>query len=130
MVRNAKAKGIGAERELIHQFWKNGWSACRVAGSGASRYPSPDIIAGKNVRKIVIECKTTKDKRQAFSAKQIEELKEFSDLFGAEPWVAVKFYNNDWHFLTLADLNSTGENYSLNIETARRRGFMFEEMIE
>ena len=41
-----KSKGINAERELIRLFEDtNKWSACRVAGSGSSRYPSPDIIA-------------------------------------------------------------------------------------
>ncbi|MBW2967284.1 Holliday junction resolvase, partial [Candidatus Woesearchaeota archaeon] len=36
---NRKAKGLSAERELIHMFWKNGWSALRVAASGAIKYP-------------------------------------------------------------------------------------------
>lgn len=42
-----KSKGINAEREIIHLFWSMpGWTACRVAGSGSMKYPSPDVIAG------------------------------------------------------------------------------------
>ena len=125
-----KSKGINGERELIHLFWQNSWSACRIAGSGSTKYPSPDIIAGNNIRKLAIESKVTKDRRQAFSAKQITELKRFADIFGAEPWVAVKFNNNDWYFLTLEDINETPNNYSITFETAVRRGLSFEELLD
>ena len=125
-----KSKGINAERELIHLFWGNGWSACRVAGSGSSRYPSPDVIAGNNVRKLAIECKVTKDIRQYFTKKQVNELKEFGNIFGAEPWTAVKFNNVNWYFLTLEDLDPTPEGYSVSLESAKRKGFLFEEVIK
>jgi Holliday junction resolvase len=124
-----KSKGINGERELIHLFWANGWSACRVAGSGSTKYPSPDIIAGNNIRKLVIESKVTKDRRQALSSKQINELREFAAIFGAEPWVAVKFNNHDWYFLTLEDINEAGNNYAINFETAVRRGLSFDELL-
>jgi Holliday junction resolvase len=123
-----KSKGINAERELIHKFWSNGWSACRIAGSGSMRYPSPDIIAGNNVRKIAIECKATKEIRQYFTKKEICELKEFCRLFGAEPWTGVKFDRVDWYFLTVEDLENNGEGYSISIEGAKRKGFVFEEL--
>lgn len=124
-----KSKGINAERELIHLFWAKGWSACRVAGSGSTKYPSPDVIAGNNVRKLAIECKVTKDVRQYFTGKEILELQEFSRVFGAEPWVGVKFNNVDWYFLTLEDIKNAGEGYSVNIQGAKRKGFLFDEMI-
>ena len=125
-----KSKGINAERELIHLFWKNGWSACRVAGSGSTKYPSPDVLAGNNVRKLAIECKVTKDVRQYFTAKEIDELKMFAKIFGAEPWVCVKFNNVDWYFLTLEDLGGSGEGHSINIPGAKRKGFRFGELIK
>lgn len=125
-----KSKGINAERELIHLFWKNSWSACRIAGSGSARYPSPDVIAGNNVRKLAIECKVTRDVRQYLTGKEIDELKEFSKVFGAEPWVGVKFNNVDWYFLTLEDIKDAGEGYSVSLEMAKRRGFLFDELIK
>lgn len=124
-----KSKGINAERELIHLFWKRGWSACRIAGSGSTKYPSPDIIAGNNVRKIAIECKVTKGVRQYFTAKEITELQEFSRVFGAEPWIGVKFNNIDWYFLTIEDIKDTGNGHSINIPGAKMKGFLFEELI-
>ncbi|NQU78249.1 Holliday junction resolvase [Candidatus Woesearchaeota archaeon] len=124
-----KSKGINAERELIHLFWQNGWTACRVAGSGSIKYPCPDIIAGNNVRKMAIECKVTKNIRQYFSKKQIGELIEFANRFGAEPWTAVKFNNVAWYFLTIEDLNKSGENYSTSIQNSKRKGFSFDELV-
>ena len=53
---NLKAIGTKAERELIKMFWKtNSWIAIRAAGSGCSRYPSPDILAGNILRKLAIQ---------------------------------------------------------------------------
>ncbi|MBN1543996.1 Holliday junction resolvase [Candidatus Woesearchaeota archaeon] len=125
-----KSKGINAERELIHLFWNNGWTACRVAGSGSTKYPSPDVIAGNNVRKLAIECKVTKDIRQYFTKKEIEELRLFAQMFGAEPWVGVKFNNVDWYFLTLEDLGNKGEGYSTSLANAKTKGFLFDELVK
>jgi len=124
-----KSKGINAERELIHLFWANGWSACRVAGSGSTKYPSPDVLAGNNVRKLALECKVTKDIRQYFTKKEIDELQTFCQLFGAEPWVGVKFNHVDWYFLTIEDLANRGSGYSINIPEAKMKGFLFNELV-
>jgi Holliday junction resolvase len=125
-----KSKGINAERELIHLFWRNGWSACRIAGSGSIKYPAPDIVAGNNVRKIALECKATKDIRQRFTRKEIEELKEFSVVFGAEPWVGVRFDRLNWYFLTLEDLNEAAEGFSVSLKEAKMKGFLFDELVK
>ena len=58
---STKSKGINAERQLIHMFWSVKWTACRIAGSGSSKYPSPDIIAANRARKLAIEAKITKE---------------------------------------------------------------------
>jgi Holliday junction resolvase len=125
-----KSKGINAERDLIHMFWENGWSACRIAGSGCTKYPSPDVVAGNNVRRLAIECKVTKDIRQYFEKKQINDLNLFARMFGAEPWVAVKFNNVNWFFLTIDDLEETEKGHSISLSDAKTKGFMFEEMIK
>jgi len=125
-----KSKGINAERELIHLFWNNGWSACRVAGSGSIKYPCPDVIAGNNIRKLAVECKVTKDIRQYLTKKEVQELAEFSRIFGAEPWIGVKFNNIDWYFLTLEDLKHTEEGHSVSLENAKRKGLLFLELIK
>ena len=58
-----KAKGTRGERELVKAFNENGWVCIRVAGSGSSRYPSPDILAGNAMRRVAIECKVTADNK-------------------------------------------------------------------
>ena len=125
----SKTKGINAERELIHLFWENKWSACRVAGSGSMRYPSPDIIAGNNVRKIALECKVTKNIKQYLTSKETAELREFADQFGAEPWIGIKFNNVAWYFLSPDDLEKAGKQFGVSIPLAKRRGLSFKELI-
>ena len=89
-----KSKGINAERDLLHKFWSvSSWCAVRVAGSGSMRYPSADILASNKLRKLAIECKTSAEKSKYLPKEDIDQLKKFAGIFGAEPWVAVRF---DW----------------------------------
>jgi Holliday junction resolvase len=124
-----KAKGSNAERELIHEFWKHGWAATRSAGSGSNHYPSPDIIAGNAIRRIAIECKATREIKQYLTTKEVEELREYSKKFGAEPWIAVKFDRVDWFFVPAEDLECTGQNMALSLADAKMKGLSFKEMI-
>jgi holliday junction resolvase Hjr len=125
-----KSRGTNAERDLIHKFWAAGWAAIRVAGSGSSQFPSPDLLAGNNLRKLAIEAKLTTDTSKYFPEKEIDELSYFSKKFGAEPWLALKFFREDWRFLTLEDAEKTGKNYCVTLEVAKRRELLFEELIE
>ena len=125
-----KSKGTNAERELIRFFWNTGdWAAMRAAGSGSSRYPCPDILAGNNIRKLAIECKTSKNNNVYLQKKEILELGEFAKKFGAESWVGIRFDKNDWCFLSLEDIKSTEKGFSISAALARRKGLLFEEMI-
>lgn len=124
-----KSKGINAERELIHLFHKHGWSAVRVAGSGSSKYPSPDIVAGNIIRKLAVECKSVKEPSVYVAKEDIEKLKIFAKNFGAEPWLAAKFQGNEWFFMSLDDLKETDSNFSINIELGKQKGLLFEEVI-
>ena len=127
---NAKAKGSKGERELVKFFNENGFSCIRAAGSGSSIYPSPDILAGNAIRRLAIECKVTKDKKKYFLQAEIEQLKQFSNNFGAESWIAVKFPNNDWYFLMLEDLENTGKCLLVSLEKAKLRGLNKEELLQ
>ena len=125
-----KSKGINAERELVHKFWDSGWCCNRIAASGAIKYPSPDIIAGNVARKIAMECKATSDKKQYITKKQVSELIQYCRLFGAEPWIGVRFDNLDWYFLNPEDIDQTEkENFVVTIPLAKRKGLLFEELI-
>jgi len=124
-----KSKGINAERELIHLFWKYKWAACRVAGSGSSRYPSPDVLAGNGARQLAIECKASKNSSKYLTSKEIMELREFSILYGAEAWVGIRFDKMEWYFLALDELKKTGKSYSATVDLVKRKALTFEELI-
>ena len=124
-----KSKGINAERELVHMFWSKNWACLRIAGSGSSRYPSPDILVGNKLRRLAIECKITKDHKKYFEKREIEDLKKFAVIFGAEPWVAVKFKDHEWHFVVVDDLIETKKCYVIDTDRAKTKGLLFEEII-
>jgi len=124
-----KSKGINAERELVHMFWAKDWACLRIAGSGSSRYPSPDLLVGNKLRRLAVECKTTKEKSKYFDKERIYSLRKFADVFGAEPWIAVKFKDHEWYFVSLEDLKDTGNGFSLNVDGAKSKGLLFEEML-
>ena len=126
---NCKAKGSNGERELIKFFNENGWSAIRSAGSGSSKYPSPDILAGNASRRVAIECKVTKDQKKYFSEEEINQLKTFSVCFGAESWVGVKFPSEPWYFLMLEDLEKTGTMWAASLQSAKIKGLKPEELL-
>ena len=125
-----KQKGISAERELIHLFWKHGWAASRVAGSGAIKYPMPDIIAGTPTRKIAIESKSTGDEVFYLGKDEVEQLMSYAAIFGAEPWIAIRFTGKKWYFFTPEDLLPTEKSYVISDGLCKRKGLIFEELIQ
>ncbi len=128
-MKSQKSKGIKGERELIHLFHQLGWSAVRVAGSGSSKYPSPDILAANAIRRIAVECKVTKDAKKYFYEEDLEQLKTFSRTFGAEGWIGIKFKELPWHFIMPEDLEKTGNCWAASQELVQRRGLLAEDLL-
>ena len=124
-----KSKGINAERELVHMFWSKNWACIRIAGSGSSKYPSPDVLVSNKLRRLAIECKATKEQKKYFEKREIDALKKFAVIFGAEPWVAVKFKDHEWYFIALDDLKETNKCYVVDTDLAKIKGLLFEEII-
>ena len=127
MLKNTKAKGTEGERFLLKKFWENGWACLRTAGSGSMSFPAPDIIAGNKLRIVAVECKITKNESKYFLKDEINQLKIFSDYFGAESWVAVKLGKNNWFFLNTEDLKDTGKNYVATLNECKYKGLLIEE---
>ena len=124
-----KSKGMNAERDLIHLFWGGGWASVRVAGSGSMRYPSADILATNKIRILAIECKTCIKESKYIPQEDIEQLKTFSEMFSAEPWIAIKFKGHEWYFVSLEDLETTNKSYMINLGLVKSKGLLFEEII-
>lgn len=94
-------KGAGFERALVNKFWETGFAAVRVAGSGSAPHALPDIVAMRDGRVIAIECKATAKSPYYLGEEAVKKLKSFSDLSGAEAYVAVKFNNVKPMFIPL-----------------------------
>ncbi|MEK6853160.1 MAG: Holliday junction resolvase Hjc [Nanoarchaeota archaeon] len=124
-----KAKGTRGERELVKAFNENGWACIRVAGSGSSRYPSPDLLAGNAMRRIALECKVTADSKKYLAQEDIEQLQTFAAKFGAEGWIGLRFPSEPWYFLMLEDLEQTGKCWAISLELAQRKGLTMEELL-
>ena len=127
---SSKSKGSKAERELLHLFWSKGLGCIRSAGSGSMKYPGPDLIVSNKVRVLAIECKSTKKTKKYLDKYDVEQLKEFCDIFGAEPWFALRFARKDWLFLSLDDIEKTENGYVIDLEVAERKGLLIDELIK
>ena len=127
---NKKSKGTNAERNLLHLFWNSGWACVRVAGSGSSRYPNPDLVASNKTRTLAIECKTSRGSKRYIKKEDIDQIKLFSKLFSAEPWISIKFDRGDWFFILCEDLKKTNSGFLIDKEVIRTKGLLFEEVIK
>jgi len=125
-----KGKGGRTERELIHLFHDTGnFAPIRIAGSGSTPLPAPDIVVGGKGKVFAIECKSGKKERY-IDPQQIKELLEFSAKFGAIPLVGVRFDREGWWFLAVNDLKqSKAGNYRVDLELAKEKGVSFNELI-
>lgn len=124
-----KGKGISAERELVHLFWRTGvFAAVRVAGSGAIKYPVPDIVASSLNKRFVIECKAARGDVQYVEKKEVEDLLVFAKMTCAVPFIAVRFDRSGWFFLSPDSLRDVGKNFVVRKEDVGYRSLSFEEL--
>ena len=127
---SSKSKGSQAERELLHMFWSRGVACLRSAGSGSMKYPGPDLIVSNKIRTLAVECKSTKKNKKYLDEEDIKQLREFCNIFGAEPWFAVKFARMNWLFLSLEDIEKTENGYVIDAKVAERRGLLIDELLK
>ena len=105
-------KGVRFERALVHKFWKCGWSAIRSAGSGSVNLPVPDVIAMKDGKIILIECKSTHKDRLSLG-KAIRSLSEFRKRSGGRAYLAIKFQGRGERFFDI-DAISNRNGYTIS----------------
>lgn len=108
----------------------NIWAAIRIAGSGLTKDPNPDVLSGNSKRYLAIECKSVKGKNKYLYPEEIEQIKNFSEKFGAEAWIGIRFNNQGWYFLRPEHLKITKNNYySVSLLLAKEKGLSFEQLI-
>jgi Holliday junction resolvase len=86
-----------------------GYMVIRTPRSGSINLASPDIIAAKAGKLIVIECKS---REEAFTVppEQLDELKEWQTKAGAAAYVGWKISRQNWVFFDLETVQKNSGN--------------------
>ena len=123
-------KGSAEERDLVHKLWDKNFADMRApASGGATKRPLPDVLAGNGKIYLAIEVKTTSKEKIYIDSPQIDGLCEFCDLFGAEPYLGVKFKFTKWLFLPPDKIDRTrSNNYRVDKEVALEKGLELDEI--
>ena len=124
-----KSKGSNNERELLRLFTENNWRGVRVAGSGIGDESPCDLIVGKKGKKLGIEAKSTKKTTQYISKSQMSDFIVFCNIMGLTPVIAIKFFREGWLFLNPKKLRSTGNNFVISLEDAKKKGKRMGQLI-
>ncbi|NPA38597.1 MAG: hypothetical protein GXN99_02260 [Candidatus Nanohaloarchaeota archaeon] len=103
-------KGYRFEREVKEKLEKDGWYVIRSAGS-----KKPDLIAAKDKKVVVIECKVTKTPQLYLQKEEVEVLKAVASNFNADAMYAVK-YKRKVHFFFIENLREKNSSFLLNLE--------------
>lgn len=124
-----KQKGSNAERELLFALFNKGFAVSRVAGSGSSQLPTPDVLAFKSGKALAIECKTKKGEYLNIRDEQVEELLLWEKLSGLKSYVAWRLGKDKWYFVGLSGLKKTKKAYSIKKEEIQANGIHFDRFI-
>jgi Holliday junction resolvase len=89
-------------------FENKGFAVVRSAGSHGI-----DLIVGKKGKIYAFECKTTSKEKFYISKEDVDKLINFSETFGAHPYIALKM-NGKILFINPHLLTTSGKNYSLD----------------
>jgi len=108
----------------VNTLWRRGFAVIRAPASGsATKRPLPDIVAGSKQRSLqfAFEVKATRAETLYVDKESIDQLVEFAQTFGCEPFLAVRFKGRrrGWLFLRPSQLESTrGQNYKATLKDA------------
>ena len=106
-MRSLKSKGFRAERILANKLWELGFAVVRggASGGGVRRRFTPDIVAMRSGRIIVLEVKyRSREEPIPIERSRVEKLLDFAKRAGGEVYIAVKYGRREWRFIPLSDL--------------------------
>lgn len=120
----ANRKGERRERELVNRLDDVGFAVMRAPASGsATERDLPDVLAGNGESFYAIEAKSSNGDPIYLDGSEVEALEFFSQNFGAEPRIGVRFDEEDWAFFRPDELYVTeGGNYRVKLEKALADG--------
>ncbi|MBU1120669.1 MAG: Holliday junction resolvase Hjc [archaeon] len=111
-------KGANAERELLHILWEKGFAVVRIAGSGGTTLPAPDIVALSRKKRLAFECKAWNSAYLNIPLKQMDELIGWGKKAGANVFIAWKIPNKGWLFLPPKTFSKKASNYTISKKKA------------
>lgn len=104
-------KGYKFERDVKKFLESQGYYVIRSAGS-----KKPDIIAGKNGKVVVIECKYASKKAVYLSKEEVENLKVVAKHFKAEPLILVKKKRDGIVMFSLDAVKELDKSYVVELD--------------
>ncbi|MEI7961738.1 MAG: Holliday junction resolvase Hjc [archaeon] len=122
-------KGANAERELIKTLFDLGFAVLRVAGSGVSPLPSPDVVALKSGRVIAIECKAWKGAHLAIPVVTMSDEINWAKTAGAEFFIGWKIPREGWLFVRAEHFHNAGKNFMISLKEAREKSISLDSLV-
>lgn len=118
------SKGSRGENELIDIFYDEGYGCVRAAGSGTANRETPDILVGDGERLLAMEVKRWDSGvgYEYVSKQETHDLEWFSEKFGCEYWIAVRFDYGNFGFFKKEELKATDKNYRVDEFKEPERG--------
>lgn len=104
-------KGYDFERALRLKLESDGW---RVVRSGGSR--KPDLVAGKDGKVLIIECKVVSGDRVYIEKGEVENISEVAHAFGGEAVFAIKRKRKGIVIASVEKFRLAGKHYVLKLE--------------
>jgi Holliday junction resolvase len=128
--------GARIERQLVNTYTSLGWGALRTPSSGsATSRDLPDVITGRphpdatdvaNSEAYAIEVKATSGTTAYTGRDELDALKRFASMFGAQPLLAAYFKQQGgsrsrYYLVPLSELRMTDQNAGVPKATATDR---------
>lgn len=107
----AYKKGYTFERELKKDLENKGWCVIRSGGS-----KKPDMVAAKNGKILIIECKSTTKDNIYLEKEEVEKMKKTALSFGGDCIYAIKRNNKGVCLVDTDQLVEKENSYFINLK--------------
>ena len=122
-------KGARSERELLNLLDAEGYSVTRSAGSGVNAL-SPDLVAMKKGRCIVIECKAWDRGSLSLEPDQFEKILEWESNTEFPTYVAWRMNGMGWFFIKPGEFEKGRSNYNITKKKVLGLNRKLEDVLE
>ena len=122
------SKGARGERELLNTLYERGFSVVRAAGSGVNGI-APDILAFKNGKGMVFECKAWDRGSLSIDHEKFESLRLWRDSALIDTYMAWRMNGQGWYFIKLDEMSKQEKSYTVTKKIALQINRRLEHII-